>query len=125
MDRAALFLALIALAGCVTTPEARSFSAKEVRANLDDLHGQTVFVSGYVSGCEAFSPCNLVDGPRDGVNYQSLSLSGDADFKEMLAKARGYKVLIEAEVDATCHRDNIICMGNSSELKPKRLIRAY
>lgn len=116
---------MMALAACVGTPEQRSFSAKEVRENLEGLHGQTVFVSGYVSGCEPYKSCRLLDGPRDNVDYHSLSLASDGGFKEMLAKARGYKVLIEAEVDATCHVERVICTDNTSQLKPKRLIRAY
>ncbi len=125
MVRLALLLPPMALAGCVTATEARSYSAKEVSENLIEWHGRTVFVSGYVSGCEPYSSCYLVEGPRDSVDYAFLSLGGDVDFKEMLAKAQGYKVLIEAEVDATCHIGNVICMGNSRELKPNRLIRAY
>ncbi|MEM6494304.1 MAG: hypothetical protein AAF650_07985, partial [Pseudomonadota bacterium] len=116
-------LPLMALAGCVTTPEQRSFSVQEVDEKLVEWNGRTVFVSGYVYGCDGWYPCGLSEGPRAAVEDAALAIEFDPNFAEMLGKARGYKVLIEAELDAGCRIN--ICVGWPSELKPKRLIRAY
>ena len=121
----ALLVPLMALAGCVTSPDERAFSVKEVSDNLLEWHGRTVFVSGYVWGCEPKRPCGLAEGPQASADEASLTVEYDADVTSELAKARGYKVLIEAEVNANCLMPGVICLDFPSELKPKRLIRAY
>ena len=119
---------LIALAGCTQTQppsiaelecislvtcdhsveeSAGTLSVTELRQQLNDLDGQRILVRGRISYCRG-NTCSICELQTE--EGPCVSIGEDTAFDQTVSVFLGSEILIEATVDTSCFRPELICL---------------
>ena len=111
----------LALGACVTAQPAQVATISQLTSNLAAFDGQVVLVHGWLDECEDLS-CGLFASKSEAEERQygpqMLSIGSTVSFDDKAVGKGPAEVLLKARVDATCRREDIVCMDRASELRP-------